>query len=166
MQLWKAWSQFFRFANLTELFGPNLYVICNKSLERSSNSVWIIDTPVWSQMQMTRKADHLVCEKHEYKTVNVNLFPKLLDRPHPRNQIRLISTYAAHSSSRKTAFRLCSRFVYKTSPDRITNYSQRWAQSTGLSIIYLSHEPLTMRNDPRSRRCYTALIDTFTRSIW
>lgn len=30
--------------------------------------MWIIDTPVWSQMQMIRKADHLICEKHEYKT--------------------------------------------------------------------------------------------------
>jgi len=96
-----------------------------------------------------RKADHLVCEKHEYKT-GQHALTCSQSWPHPCNQIsiRLISTYAVHSSRRKTAFRLCSRFVYKTSPDRITNYSQRWAQSTGLSIIYLDREPLTMRNDP------------------
>lgn len=69
------------------------------SLSREPKSVWFVDTPVWSQMQMAPKADHLIYEGHEYKT-GPHALTCFLGWPHPRNQIaiRLISTYEREKS--------------------------------------------------------------------
>jgi len=132
-------------------------------------------------MQTIRKADHLACVKSmNIKRVSMrrdNLFPKLLDWPHPCNQlvIRLVSGWSAPTQGlffkkEGRVSSLCSRFVHKSlSRDRITNYSQRRAQSTGLSIIYLGREERTSDHEKwslidLSRGCYTALIDTFAQS--